>query len=85
MIELSRRTNLEIATRPLPRPSNCQVCEFTKQLMDTFATMKPGESFMLDTGAERLHALRTALRYGVKITTRKINGKGYQIQLCERD
>lgn len=72
---------LDIAKRPLPRRLCSLECPFSKQLHEAFRTMQPGESFLLDNEDERKHAFRVAYRYGIKITTRKVNGCGYQIEL----
>lgn len=57
----------------------------TPLLRTVYREMQPGTAFLLTTMEQRDHALHVARRYGFKAKSRKINGKGYQIQLCERD
>lgn len=81
MINKSRRRKLVITERPLPRKNEAP---FTAQLREAFTAMKPGESFLLNTRDEQVHALRIAKRVGIKIVTRKINGSGFQIELPQQ-
>lgn len=41
--------------------------------------MTPGDSFRVETDRERLSILRCAQRYGVPVTSRKLDGNGYRV------
>ena len=46
---------------------------------ETFAAMKPNDSFMVDTEGVRNQVLRYCQQHRIKVTSVKENGTGYRI------
>lgn len=62
-------------TDKIPLPEVAPTSEVGKALLQ----IKAGQSFSVKREEERRSALTTAKRLGVKVTSRKVDGKGYRI------